>query len=223
MLNIPTRSDQLESHEVRPEDEFANLVTHGIGFIITVPATISLMNLVIHDERKNLVIACAVYSFTLVALYGASTLSHLFYDLSWRRFFRTLDQVCIFLLIAGSFTPFSVMFLNHGWWLLLSVSMWGLAILGIIQVIRVKHLGPVSKTIYLILGWLPVITLKVLYDSMPLSILIWILAGGLFYSVGTLFLKMGDKYKYFHALWHAFVIAGSTCHYIAILLLVILK
>src|SRR3974377_884143 len=99
-----------------------------------------------------------------MGLYAASTLSHSFHDLAWRRFFRTLDQACIFLLIAGSFTPFAVAWLDRGWsFPILLAAMWTLAILGVGLVLRVRTLTPGAQRVYLILGWLPAISLKAVF------------------------------------------------------------
>jgi len=207
--------------EYRPVDEHANLITHALGFLLSVLGSVVLMTLVIKNQQILRIVACAVYCVSLTALYAASTLSHLFHDLAWRRFFRTLDQVCIYLLIAGSFTPFAVVYLWQGWWPALLGAMWGLALLGVLLVLRMRNLTPTAKVTYGLLGWLPVISLKTLYDAAPIEIFAWIVAGGLLYSSGAVFLRYDQQIKYFHALWHTFVIAGSICHYIAILLVVV--
>ncbi len=207
--------------ERRPVDEHANLITHALGFLLSVPASAVLMTLVVNDHRTINIVACGISCFSLMGLYAASTLSHMFYDLAWRRFFRTLDQVCIYLLIAGSFTPFAVVFLWHRWWPALLAVMWVLAIFGVLLVLRMRDLTPTAKITYGILGWLPVISLKTLFDAAPFEIFAWVVAGGLFYSAGSVFLRFDQHVRYFHALWHTFVIAGTICHYIAILLVVI--
>jgi len=203
--------------EVRPIDEHANLITHAIGLFLAIIAAVVLMTIVLDGHSPIQIFSCAVYSFSLIALYAASTLSHSFHDLAWRRFFRTVDQACIFLLIVGSFTPFAAAYLSHGWWPLLIIAMWLLAIVGISVVIYMRNLTPTAKLAYGMMGWLPIISLPELLGSAPGQILLWILIGGVFYSVGTIFLRYGDRIRYFHALWHTFVIAGTACHYIAIL------
>jgi hemolysin III len=205
----------------RPVDEHANLITHALGFLLSVPASAVLMTLVVKDHQTINILACGIYCCCLMGLYTASTFSHMFYDLVWRQLFRTLDQIFIYLLIAGAFTPIAVAFLWHRWWPALLAAMWGLAILGILLVLRMRDLTPTAKISYGILGWLPVISLKTLFDAAPFEILAWIVAGGLFYSTGSVFLLFDQRVRYFHALWHTFVIAGSICHYIAILLIVI--
>jgi hemolysin III len=207
------------SSEQRPDDEAANLVTHGLGFLLSIVATVVMM-WIVAEESTPTIAACGVYCATLILLYGASTLSHTFHDLKLRRFFRMLDQACIYLLIAGSFTPMAVLILGHGWWWIILVMMWMLALSGVLLVLRLQNLSGAAKVTYGLLGWLPVITLGELYQHAPAELLTWLLVGGGFYSVGTIFLFLDQKVRYLHALWHAFVIAGSTCHYIAILVCV---
>lgn len=201
-------------------DECANLITHGLGFLLSVAASVLLMTLVIDNQETIQIIACGVYCGSLMGLYAASMLSHMFHDLAWRRFFRALDQACIYLLIAGSFTPVAVAYLWDRWWPALLGAMWSLAILGMLVVLRVRNLTPTARLTYGVLGWLPIISLRTLFEKSSIEIFAWIVAGGLFYSVGAVFLKFDLRFRYFHALWHTFVIAGSTCHYIAILLIV---
>lgn len=198
-------------------DELANLVTHGFGFLLSLPAAALLMIRAVEQGRPELTLACAVYSVSLITLYGASTLSHLFYDLAWRRFFRSLDQACIYLLIAGSFTPFGVVLFSGGAWRFLLTLMWVLAIFGVLLVLRMRNLTPVAKATYGALGWLPVLAWNEIVAAAPFSLLVWIVAGGLAYSLGAAFLLFDHKVHYLHAAWHTFVIAGSICHYIAIL------
>lgn len=209
--------------EYRPVDEHANLITHGLGLLLSIAASALLMTLAFSERKAINVVACGVYCVSLIGLYAASTLSHTFHDLAWRRFFRTLDQACIYLLIAGSFTPVGVVYFRAGWWPLLPTSMWVLALFGVVLVFRMRNLTPSAKITYGILGWLPVVSLKHLFDAAPIEILLWMVAGGLFYSVGTVFLRFDQRIRYFHALWHTFVIAGSTCHYVAILFLLVLS
>jgi hemolysin III len=207
--------------ELRPVDEHANLVTHGLGLVLSLVASGLLMVLVVETRSTIETVACAAYCFSLVGVYAASTLSHSFYDRAGRRVFRTLDQAFIFLLIAGSFTPFAAVNFGRGWaWPVLLGTMWALAMAGVGLVIRMRNLTPGARNIYLILGWLPVLFSKAIFTTAPTEFIFWIFAGGGFYSVGTLFLKFDRHVRYFHALWHTFVIAGSICHYNATLLLV---
>jgi len=202
--------------EARPPDEIANLLTHGVGFVLSLVATVCLMRTALGTSR-SIEAACGIYCLTLVLLYGTSTLSHAFYEVTWRRLFRTLDQASIFLLIAGSFTPIAVIYLDRGRWWLLLAAMWLGATAGVLLVVRMRNLISGAKTAYGILGWLPVVALGELAQRAPQALLMWLITGGVCYSLGAIFLSVSGKMRYAHALWHTCVVAGSACHYLAIL------
>ncbi len=204
---------------IRPADEAANLITHALGLLASLVAVGNLMSQVV-NQPAAVVAACGVYSVTLLLMYGCSTLSHLFYDVPLRRRFRTLDQSCIFLLIAGSYTPFAATSLSAGRWTWLLVAMWSLAGLGVARVLWVRDLSALDKTFYGVMGFLPVIALPDLAQRVPFVIIFWIIAGGAAYSLGAPFLCLSARVRYAHAVWHLCVIAGSACHYWAILLAV---
>lgn len=202
--------------EVRPPDEYANLATHALGFVLSLIGSAVLMKMALRGHPLRVVVACGIYCTSLITLYLASTLSHAFHDLKWRRLFRTVDQSSIFLLIAGSFTPFGVVYLWNGNWPALLAVMWLLALFGVGLTIRVRNLPAAARWTYGFMGWLPIIALPGIVELAPLNVLLWILAGGLFYSAGTVFLRLTLRVRYCHAVWHTFVIAGSACHYVAI-------
>ena len=201
--------------------ETANFLTHGAGLILSIVAAVHL--LLLAQERGDgwQIIGCSIYGTTLVALYAASTLSHSFDHLKLRQFFRMLDQICIFLLIVGSFTPFALTYLRDGWVWYLFFAMWGLALLGIFFKIFFSRLENVTTSTFMLLGWLPVTAINQIVDRFPSAALVWVLMGGLCYSIGTVFLSLDEKYRYFHAIWHLLVIAGSMCHYIAVVFYVL--
>ena len=202
----------------RPADEAANLITHGLGLILSLGASFFLMQSVaLPDSSPRVVLACGIYSLSLVTLYSASTLSHAFHDIKLRSFFRTFDQASIFFMIAGSFTPFAVVFLNHGRWWMLLAAMWVLAFAGAAFVLRRREMSRKDKLTYCALGWLALLSFRELYHVAPLNVTVLLVAGCLFYSFGGIFLALGKKIKYCHALWHLFVLAGSACHYAGIL------
>lgn len=209
--------------EQRPADEMSNLLTHVLGWLLSVAATFLLMPIVMARQELRTTFACGVYCLTLVLLYGASTLSHAFRDRGLRRMFRTLDQACIYLLIAGSMTPFAVVFLRQGRWWLFLPAMWALAAAGVLFVLRRRDLSGPVKITYGALGWLPVVAFPELSRHAPFGLLLWIAAGGAFYSIGTIFLALDRRVRYFHALWHLFVVAGSICHYVGVLVYVALR
>lgn len=204
---------------IRPADELANVLTHGLGLGLSVLAAGHLLAFTA-DQPVAVRIGCGVYSVALILVYGSSTLSHLFYDLRWRERFRTLDQACIFLLIAGTYTPFAMVYMNHGnwWWLLLL--MWTIALIGVWRVLLLRDLPRIDKVLYGVLGLLPVVALPDLSRVAPAQLIMWIVGGGACYLVGTVFLRFSAVVLYAHAVWHILVILGSACHYRAVYLAV---
>ena len=198
-------------------EEFANRLTHGVGLALAIGGTAALVVAMGRYGDALQVIGVSVYGATLVALYAASTLSHSFEQPRLRHFFRTVDQVCIFLLIAGTYTPISFTYLREGWWWALFIAIWGMALVGIFFKIFFTRLHNVALSAYLMLGWMPAIAMRPVADVMPGPALALIVAGGLFYTLGTLFLMRDEQVPFFHAIWHLFVIAGSACHYWAVM------
>jgi hemolysin III len=202
-------------------EEFANCLTHALGFALSLVGTVALLNVTARYGDTLQMVGVSVYGATLLALYAASTLSHSFERPPIRHFFRTMDQVCIFLLIAGTFTPISLTYMREGWWWALLISIWGLALAGIFVKIFLTKLQTVTVAAYVLLGWMPTIAIKPIVEAMPAAALWWMLAGGIFYTLGTLFLMRDERVPYFHAIWHLFVIAGSACHYVAVMRFVV--
>lgn len=167
------------------------------------------------------IVGCSVYGATLVVLYTASTFYHSLRSPRLKRFFRILDHASIYLLIAGTYTPFTLVNLRGGWGWMLFGLVWGLAALGILFKIFFVDRFPIASTaVYLLMGWLAVIAIKPLLMLVPSGGLLWLLAGGLAYTAGIVFFAWG-KMPYNHAVWHVFVLAGSICHYFAVLFYVL--
>lgn len=211
-LSPPVRSRQ---------QEITNSVTHGIGLILSLLGAIVLIAMVRGHRDVWRMAGCGVYVTSLVAVYTASTLSHSAFDPRWRGLFRILDQGFIYVLIAATYTPFSLVYLRSWpWWLFLA-AMWAVALFGFFSKVLFAHrVEAVSVWIYVVLGWMPVISAPSLIGIVPGIALWWMLVGGMCYTVGTLFLIYDKKVEYFHAIWHLFVIAGSALHFVAILLAV---
>ncbi|MBI3837807.1 MAG: hemolysin III family protein [Planctomycetia bacterium] len=202
-------------------EELANRLTHGLGFALSIVGTVVLLRrTALHGDTMQMV-GVSVYGATLMALYAASTLSHSFERPRIRHFFRTVDQVCIFLLIAGTYTPISLTYLREGWWWALFISMWGLTLVGIFFKIFFTGLHSVTVSAYVVLGWMPAIAIKPIVAAMPAAALLWLVVGGILYTIGTLFLIRDEQVPYFHATWHVFVIAASACHYVAVMQFVV--
>jgi len=215
----PALPAQIGLWEYLPEEETANGVTHGIGLALSIPAAAALLTTAgLYGDAWHFA-GCSVYAATLVGVYAASTLSHLIQVPHLRRTFRILDQAFIYLLIAGTYTPFALVYLRTGWWWLLSGLVWGFALAGFLSKTVWRHrIDAITVWAYVLLGWLPYVAIgRVIQQQIPLEVVWWLLIGGVCYLAGIVFLKLDRKYRYFHAAWHVAVIAGSVCHYVAIL------
>src|SRR5271156_3611356 len=202
-------------------EETANQLTHGLGLLLSVVGAAVLVSSARAHSDPLQFVGCCVYAVSLVSLYAASTLSHSFRTPPMRHFFRMLDQVCIFLLIAGTFTPFALSYFRHGWLWGLTLVMWGLTCVGIFFKVCFRRLRNVSIGAYVLLAWIPLIAMHEIVRVMPGGALLLIFLGGLLYMLGTLFLTLDEKYPYFHAVWHMLVISASVCHYCAVMLYVV--
>ncbi len=220
---------KLESDWINPwsdwstdPEEVANSITHGLGLLLSVLGAIAMSIWVLREGDSWRMLGCLIYTPALVTVYAMSTLSHCCSAPNLRRFFQTLDQGFIYLLIVATYTPFSLAFLRTSpWWLFLAV-MWTIAMFGFLSKVLLAHrIDGVSIWIYVMLGWMPVITAFSLVGLVPAAAMWWMLIGGLCYTVGTAFLIFDNRVRHFHALWHLFVIAGSACHFFVIMFFVV--
>ena len=201
---------------ISPE-EIANSLTHGLGLALSLAGLVVLVVVAALHGGVLSIVSCSVYGATLVCLYAASTVYHAVHSPRWKRVLKIVDHSSIYLLIAGTYTPFTLVALRGSWgWTLFSV-VWALALGGIIFKLWFVDRFPIASTIfYLLMGWSVVIALRPLIRVVPAPALVWMLAGGLAYSAGVIFFAM-PRVRYSHAVWHGFVLAGSIFHYIAIL------
>lgn len=199
-------------------EERANRLTHGLGFVLSVLGAIYLVAVVSARSDIGRLLACVVYVASLMAVYAMSTLSHGPFGNRWRTVFRSLDQGFIYCLIAGSATPLAVAYLPATvCWLLLG-AMWTVAIAGFIaKVFFVHQVDSVSVWVYVLMGWMPILGAPWFLQFVPLTALQYGLAGGLCYTLGTVFLVFDHRVPHFHAVWHLFVMGGSTIHFLATL------
>jgi len=203
------------------KEESINALTHGLGALLSLGGLVVLVIMASMRGDAWHIISCTIYGVTLLLLFSSSTLYHSFRNERVKHVLRIIDHAAIFLLIAGTYTPFVLVNLRGGWgWSLFGV-IWGLAAAGIVfQVFFVSRFRLLQTLIYLLMGWLVVIAGKPLLTRVPLPGLIWLLAGGLSYTVGALF-YLWKKLPFHHAVWHLFVLAGAICHYFAILFYVL--
>jgi len=199
------------------QDEIANSVSHGIGFLAAVVAAPVLVLAAVQRGGAAGVLGSSVFAAAVVLVYFTSTLSHALSKNRARRLFEDLDQIAIFLLIAGTYTPFTLGLLRGVWgWTLLGL-VWSLAIAGItLKAVGKLRSVRISTCLYLTMGWLAVVAIKPLWLLMPPWGLFWILAGGVAYTVGVGFFA-AKRIPYNHLIWHLLVMVGTICHFIAVL------
>lgn len=200
-------------------EEFANSLTHGIGFVLSVVALVVAVVSASLLRDPYLIVAAAVYGASLCCLHLSSTLYHSARRLAWKRRLLLLDHAAIYLLIAGSYTPFALGPLRGpiGWTLFGII--WALAGAGVYRELRVRKRGGLrSSVIYLVMGWLVALFIYPLYQSMTATGFALLVAGGVVYSVGVVF-YLWKRLPYHHAVWHLFVIGGAACQFFAVMTL----
>jgi hemolysin III len=202
-------------------EEFANSLTHGIGLVMSLAGAATLIFLTWTKGSRVHVAGCSVYGVTLVLVYAASTIYHSVQKPQIKHYFRLFDQVAIYLVIAGTYTPFTLINLRGFWgWTLLAL-VWSLSLFGVVfKIIFVNRYKAVSYGLYVVIGWLAIIAAKPIIETVPLGGLAWILAGGLAYMTGLVFFAW-DRIPFNHTIWHVFVIIGSVCHFCAVMFYVL--
>lgn len=197
-------------------EEIFNSITHGAGLIISVVGLVLLIVFSSMYGQIGHVVSCTVFGVTLVLLYTSSTLYHSFRKPTIKHFFKIMDHSCIFALIAGTYTPFVLIVIKGalGWSIFAAV--WILTILGIVfKAFFVNRFKIISTLTYILMGWLIILAIKPLFQNLPEGGIVWLVAGGLSYTSGTIF-YMWKKLPFNHAIWHLFVLAGSICHFMSV-------
>jgi hemolysin III len=198
-------------------EEIANSISHGVGFLLALAITPILIIQAI-PSGPTAIVGASIFGVTMMLLYISSTLYHAFPHSRTKRVFQIFDHGAIFLLIAGTYTPFTLSVLQGAWgWTLFSI-VWSLAIFGVV----LKSVGgagtsKLSIGLYLGMGWLAVLAVKPLWNSLPSWGIFWLLAGGVMYTTGVVFFIYDHRIRYHHFVWHLFVLAGTICHVVAIL------
>jgi len=199
-------------------EEFANSISHGFGLIAAVVATPFLIRHAVRHGDAWFVVGASIFATTMVLLYLASTLYHALPVGRAKRVFRVIEHSAIFLLIAGTYTPFTLGVLRGAWGWTLFGLVWSIALAGLMlkALNRMPH-PIISTSLYLLMGWLIVIAAHPLSERVATSGLLWLIAGGLAYTVGVVFFAFDSRLRYGHFIWHLFVMAGTACHYFAVL------
>ena len=198
-----------------------NAWTHLLGALLALSGAIWLIAVTARSDDLLNTFSVSVYGVTLVMLYSISTIYHSLRGRA-KRVLRKLDHLSIYLLIAGSYTPFCLISLRGpwGWWLFGIV--WTLAVIGMLQEIKPRSEARVlSLVIYAVMGWIVLVAIKPLLASLGLAGFLWLAAGGVFYTVGIIFFAFDQRFRHWHGIWHLFVIAGSLAHFIAIMFYVV--
>jgi len=214
--------DQLVTSQYKLGDILANSITHGVGLGFSLVGAIYLIVASMRGSAACL-LGCTVFATTLVLVYLCSTLYHSLVRTRARHVFHVLDHASIYLLIAGTYTPFTLISLRGpvGWSLFAIV--WSLALAGVVfKSFAVGKFAVASAAVYLFQGWVVIFAAKPLIAAIGWQGVLWLGAGGVAYTLGIIFFAM-DRRRYFHAAWHLFVLAGSMAHYFAILFFVVPK
>jgi len=198
-------------------EEIANSISHGAGAVASVVATPFLILHALRLGDTGYLVGSIIFAVTMVVLYLSSTLYHSFRPGRLKHIFRIIDHSAVYLLIAGTYTPFTLGALHGAWGWTLLILIWSLALAGVMQKMLNRMSRPIISTVlYLLMGWLIIVAVDPLYTRLPASGLAWLVAGGLAYTAGTVFFVLDSRLRYGHFVWHWFVLTGTTCHYFAV-------
>ncbi len=204
-----------------PVEELANAITHGLGLVLSVAGFVVLVVLAALKGDPALIAGCVIYGLSLVILYAASTFYHSVITHTTKKTLQIVDHCCIYLLIAGSYTPFGIVISGtpSGPWLMAAV--WGFAFAGIAVKLLIRDRYPAINVIsYLAMGWLGVFAIRPLFNALGMMPVILTIAGGIAYSLGVIFFPW-KSIKHHHAIFHVFIMAGSIIHYAAVVLYIV--
>ena len=198
-------------------EEIIHAITHGVGVLLSIAGLSWMLYVSIGADDPWRIVASSIYGATLISLFLASTVYHSMYRSRHREIFKLLDHCAIYLLIAGTYTPFMLVAMrtDTGWWLFGTI--WALATAGIIKKLWLRNRFPkIALASYLAMGWLCVVAAPQIAAAIGPNGMAWLLAGGISYSVGAIFYAL-DRMPYNHAVWHVFVLAGGVCHFLSII------
>ncbi|PHV10700.1 PAQR family membrane homeostasis protein TrhA [Chitinimonas sp. BJB300] len=198
--------------------ERLNSLTHLAGTLFSIAGLVVLVVLASQQGDPWKIVSFSIYGAMLVVLYGFSTLYHSIQHVKAKAVLQKFDHCAIYLLIAGTYTPFALVTLRGGWgWTLFGIT-WGLALFGIIQELTLgRRTRILSMILYVVMGWMVVIAIKPLIAALPTSGLAWLAIGGIAYSGGIYFFLHDEKVRHYHGIWHLFVLLGSLCQYVSVL------
>ncbi len=199
-----------------PREERINIISHAVGFVLSIVASVFLvMHAILHGDVWHIV-SFSIFGVSLIVLYAASTLYHSAKKSKLRSRLKIFDHASIYVLIAGTYTPFTLVTLSGSiGWVIFGIS-WGLALTGIIlKFFFTGRYKLISTLMYIVMGWIIVFAIKPLIDNLPLEGLLWLIAGGISYTIGAILYSI-KKIKFNHAIFHIFVLIGSYCHFMSV-------
>jgi len=197
-------------------EEIANSVTHGLGTLASISGLVALLLRAVQFSNSWMLAGFLVYGISLILLFLASTLYHALPYPKVKSVFRIIDHSSIYILIAGTYTPFTLVSLRGSWGWSLFGAIWGLALVGIIfNSFFLGRFPRLESATYVLMGWLSVIVIRELFFSIGLNGILLLILGGLIYTMGIIFYKY-DKFPYNHAIWHLFVLGGGACHFLVV-------
>jgi hemolysin III len=201
--------------------EMANAITHGFGILFGIASLPVVAAISTKVDKPSAIVAAAIYAFSFIMLFTFSTLYHATVQPEVKRVLKVLDHISIYFLIAGTYTPFLLIYmLNSSGITLLSV-LWGLSLFGIVfKILSAGRLRYISTLIYIAMGWILLVGGKVFFNTLSTPVIVMVVVGGGIYTLGTLF-YLNKKWVWHHVVWHLFVLSAAVCHYVAVLLAVL--
>jgi hemolysin III len=200
------------------KQEIVNGLIHGIGILFGISGLPVLTGIATSHNNIPGVIGSGIYGLCFLLLFTCSTIYHFAQEPAIKKRFLVLDHISIYFLIAGTYTPFLLVYMNNAFGISLLSILWGLTIIGIFfKIYFTGRLEILSTIIYVLMGWILFVGGRRFFDALPAGVLTFIIIGGVLYSIGVIF-YLWDKFVYTHAVWHAFVLAAAICHYVAVLL-----
>jgi len=204
--------------EYSRKQEIVNGLTSAIGILFGVSGLPVLTGLSTAHGNIPGIVGSGIYGFCFLFMFTSSTIYHFAQEVSVRRIFKILDHISIYFLIAGTYTPFLLVYVNNSFGITILSILWGLTLIGIfLKVYFTGKFEVLSTIVYLLMGWIMIVGGRRFFDQLPVPVLIFIWIGGGLYSIGVIF-YLWDKYYYTHATWHLFVLTAAICHYVAVLL-----
>jgi len=199
------------------KQELANVITHGFGILLSVVGIPVLMTTGVNNGQWHDILGLSIFCFCLLFVYSASTLYHSFVDERMKHVFRVIDYISIYFMIAGSYTPFVLLYLKNSTGLIFLIIMWLMVFVGVIYTLFFKNRKEwLSLLFYLVMGWMAVFILKPIIPNMTDDCFFWVIIGGASYMIGVIFYVL-ETIPYNHAIWHIFVLGGSVGHFTALM------